>query len=124
MATIITDTLFTITGAISVAKSFSSTKVIDNAVVSPGGIVTGSTVRIAFYETKTVTGKSEFDGKLHIDVSPSGTTNFLQDIYVVNISSGVTFSASFTEVFDYMVVRVENTSTTTGIVNVWVDMLG
>jgi len=112
-----------VTGNIAVAKAFTSIKVLDNVTVPATGIVTGSAVHIDVYETKTVAGKTEFNGKVHIDLSPSGTDNFLQDIYVVDISSGQAFSASFSEAFDYVIVRVENTSTTTGSANVWVNTL-
>jgi len=114
-----------ITGNVGVTKTFTSTVLLNNVTVAPSGIATGTShVEISAYETKTIVGKAEFDGTLHIDVSPSGTTNYFQDVYTSSISSGESFSASFTEAFDYMVVRVENTSSATGNVTVWACLQG
>ena len=92
-----------------------------NTLVNPGSIVTGSEhVSVANYRTKTVIGKCDFDGTLHIDCSPSGTNNYFTDVYTQSISSGSSFTASFTEAFDYVIVRIENTSSATGSAVVWV----
>jgi len=93
-----------------------------NTLVNPSSVATGANfIAIANFETKTVVGKCDFDGVLHIDCSPSGTANFFQDVYKVPVSSGQVFTATFTERFDYMLVRIENTSTATGKAEVWVN---
>ena len=105
-----------------ISKNYVSSKEIDT-IVPPGGIVTGAShIHIASFEKKTVMGKCDFDGRLIIDCSPLGIDNYFPNTYVVSISSGTVFTASFTETFDYMLVRVENTSASTGSAVVWVNL--
>jgi len=117
----VTGTIAVETGYVGVRSHYMASVQVVTGLVNPGSIVTGTEhVAIGSYRTKTVVGRCYFDGTLHIDCSPSGTTNYFTDVYTASISSGTTFTASFTEAFDYMVVRIENTSSATGSANVWV----
>lgn len=102
------------------ARYYASSKEIDQ-LVNPGSIVTGANIiYTANFNSVTVMGRCEFDGILHVDCSPLGY-NFFKDVYVVNISSGQVFTASFSERFEHVVIRVENTTTTTGQAIVYVN---
>ena len=95
-----------------------SIKIFDT-VVSPGSVVATEGVRISPYLTKTVIGRCEFDGVLHVDISPSGTTNYFTDVYTVNVAANRVFTVSWTEAGDYASIRIENTSTTSGRAIIW-----
>jgi len=101
---------------------YESVKLIDQTVTA-GSSVDSVDIQIADYSTKTISGSLNFDGRVEIYVSPSGTGNYYSNpLYTETVSSGETFSISITECFDYVKVRVVNTSTSDGTAVVWLGL--
>ncbi len=69
------------------------------------------------FERKTVVGWANFDGKLRIYVAPIRDHFNPYCYYEGNISSGTTFTASFTECFAQVAVGI--TPSATGTCGVW-----
>jgi hypothetical protein len=95
-----------------------------NTTVDPNITVSSNPIDISRFKTKTISGYSTFNGNIKIYVAPTtnATTFYPYPYYTANISSGTTFSFSFTEVFALVRVEVTNTDTTSGNVVVYVTM--
>ena len=122
ITTVDTDNVILSTGKIGViSRDYLSDKVIDD-VIAPGSVITGSThISISRFGKITICGVAEFDGTIYVDCSPLGTNNYLKGVYEEAISSGKPFVVTFEDKFDYVLPRIENASTTTGIARVFVN---
>ena len=104
-------------------QAYFSVCAIGTGFVGPNQTITSIPIGISIYKTKTINGWAEFDGNLKIYVAPASGNFHPYPYYSASISSGTTFSFSFTEPFEEMKVEITNTSTTTGRACVYVDLI-
>jgi hypothetical protein len=104
------------------AQYYSSIVAISTGFVAPNQTITSNTIVIDRFRTKTISGWSNFNGNLKIYVAPVSGIFHPYPYYSSNITSGTTFSFSFTEAFAEMKVSITNTSTTTGNACVYVSL--
>jgi len=121
------------TGAINIAnwqsgynvavqqQGFMGLAAISTGYVGAGTGVITTPISIYYYRTKTIQGWTQFDGVLKIYTSYSPGQVHPYPYYSINISSGTTFTASFTEAFAEVVIEIDNTSSTTGLAFVAID---
>jgi hypothetical protein len=104
------------------AQYYSSIVAISTGFVAPNQTITSNAIVIDRFRTKTISGWSNFNGNLKIYVAPVSGIFHPYPYYSSNITSGTTFSFSFTEAFAEMKVSITNTSTTTGNACVYVSL--
>ena len=77
--------------------------------------LTSSAISISNYKTKTVQGWATFGGTLTIYTAPSPGNFHPYPYYTTTITTGTTFTASFSEAFAELKVSITNTSSYTGL---------
>jgi hypothetical protein len=89
--------------------------IISTGYVGANSGIISTPISIANYRTKTIQGWAKFNGVLKIYTSYAPGQTHPYPYYATTISSGTTFTASFSEAFYEVKVEIDNTSSTTGL---------
>jgi hypothetical protein len=87
---------------------------ISTGYVGAGETKVSDPIDVDTFRTKTIQGWAEFDGEIVIETAMLTNQFNPYPYYKTTISSGTTFTLSFTEVVSQVRIKLTNTSTTTG----------
>ena len=88
---------------------------ISTGYVGAGETKVSDPIDVDTFRTKTIQGWAEFDGEIAIETAMLANKFNPYPYYKTTISSGTTFTLSFTEVVSQVRIKLTNTSTTTGL---------
>jgi len=87
---------------------------ISTGYVGAGETKVSDPIDVDTFRTKTIQGWAEFDGEIVIETAMLTNQFNPYPYYKTTISSGTTFTLSFTEVVSQVRIKLTNTSATTG----------